>query len=620
MRRPTKSPALTTALALCALGGCGAAFNVEVKGATPPATAAATATAAVTAEARVVVSQVIGLTVRAAGQAGRAQTVHGGALAIESTAGIGPADVLGGDLEIDAGAVSGAPCNVRGGSLRLAGGAELQVTGGRVTLGEDREGRWVLSSGRVTAAARGDASATNHLGASAPAGAAANASASVNAAVTADGSATNGSVPTGNASVTNGAAGAVRPAALGAQGASPSATSTTATAMGGAAGAAAGATGAAAGATSGAAGATGGAAGAAGASVERVAACGGAHVIAGGRVTLNGLPPGDFTVVDGAVDFDDPELAPTAGGSSARRAVRPTERRTLRVRPGGTLLVSDRQGRRCRARVEGGEIVARTEGSNPSGRVVWQPTGGAVQVRVVATGGAGLTLTGDGLPETTVDFSPRVRAALDTLVAAATPGSAEAARLAAAVQVVLRQAESTEPAFYAIPVRGRSLVVMIDISYSMSDPDPNGAGFATTPSKLDVARAELVKVLASIPPNVTVNAIAFSSQVNRLWDGLRPMDDVALRAAIQWAAALRPADETHPLEAIDAAAVMSPEQIVFLSDGRPSSSDAVLRGLLARVEGLSARTRVDVVGFGADQDRTFLAALAARGRGTLRLR
>ena len=65
---------------------------------------------------------------------------------------------------------------------------------------------------------------------------------------------------------------------------------------------------------------------------------------------------------------------------------------------------------------------------------------------------------------------------------------------------------------------------------------------------------------------------------------------------------------------------MNPEQIVLLSDGRPSDSDAVLRSLLDRVGAISARTRVDVVGFGADQDRVFLGALAARGRGTLRLR
>jgi hypothetical protein len=147
-----------------------------------------------------------------------------------------------------------------------------------------------------------------------------------------------------------------------------------------------------------------------------------------------------------------------------------------------------------------------------------------------------------------------------------------------------------------------------------------GAGLAATPSKLDVARAELVKVLASVPSTVTVNVIAFSSRVHTLWSAPRAMDDNLLNEAIRWVAALRPQDETHPLEALQAAAAMQPDQIVLLSDGRPSDSDAVLQNVLGAVERMSTRSRVDVVGFGADQDRAFLTALASRGRGTLRLR
>lgn len=605
MRTRPSSPSF--AFLLLALQGCGASFMVQGKGtslavgANGEAVTATPATDSAAAQATVVVSQIAGLTLHAAGQSGRAQAVHGGAIAIEHAGAITASDIVGGDLEIDASAVEGAPSAVRGGTLRLAGGLELRVTGGRVTLGENREGQWVVSGGRVTTV---DPNAAVDVAAGA-AGAAVAPSAGV---------ATGGTV-----AVTGGGAVGAQGGAT-AAGGSPNVAAANGTAASGTAGGAAVAV---------AAGAGGAAAGGGsvpngrvtGVDVERVSACGGAHVIAGGEITITGVPQGDdLAVVDGSLEFDDPELAPAAPGRAARATVRATGRRALRVRAGGTLLVSNRHGRRWRVRVEGGEILARTEGSNPSGRVVWQPTGGEVRVTVVASGGDALALEGGGLPEATVDFSPRVRASLDALVASVTPGSREAGRLAAAVEVVLRQAESAEPSFYAIPVRGRSLVVMIDISYSMSDPDPNGAGFASVPTKLDVARAELVKVLASVPQNVTVDVVAFSSTVQRLWDAPRAMDEVSLRAAIQWAAALRPADETHPLEAIDAAAAMNPEQIVLLSDGRPSDSDAVLRSLLARVEAIAPRTRVDVVGFGADQDRVFLGALAARGRGTLRLR
>ncbi|MFO0602400.1 MAG: VWA domain-containing protein [Polyangiales bacterium] len=610
MRTRPSSPSL--ALLLLALQGCGASFMVQGKGASLAVGAngeAVTATpttdtAAAAAQATVVVSQIAGLTLHAAGQAGRAQAVHGGAIAIEHAGAITASDIVGGDLEIDASAVEGAPSAVRGGTLRLAGGLELRVTGGRVTLGENREGQWVVSGGRVTTV---DPNATVTVAAGA-AGSAAGATGTPSAGVPTGG--TVAVTATGGGSV-----GAQGGGIATAAGGSPNGATANNTVGGATVAVAAGAGGAAAGGGSVPNGRV------TGVDVERVSACGGAHVIAGGEITITGVPQGgDLAVVDGSLEFDDPELAPAAPGRGPRATVRATNRRALRVRAGGTLLVSNRHGRRWRVRVEGGEILARTEGSNPSGRVVWQPTGGEVRVTVVASGGDALALEGGGLPEATVDFSPRVRASLDALVASATPGSREAGRLAAAVEVVLRQAESAEPAFYAIPVRGRSLVVMVDISYSMSDPDPNGAGFASVPTKLDVARAELVKVLASVPQNVTVDVVAFSSTVQRLWDAPRAMDEISLRAAIQWAAALRPADETHPLEAIDAAAAMNPEQIVLLSDGRPSDSDAVLRSLLARVEAIAPRTRVDVVGFGADQDRVFLGALAARGRGTLRLR
>jgi hypothetical protein len=526
-------------------------------------------------------------------------------------------DIVGGELEIDASAVEGAPCEVRGGTIQLAGGIELRVTGGRVTLSTGREGQWIVSGGRVTtvdlsaqvaaspapstSGSSGDAIASPAAVPPNPSGPSTSPGAS-HSAVATQGAVTV-TTPTPAATVATPAPSAnahiaaapspsvsqVSPSTIGAPSPSNANLPTRATSV----------------------------------DVQRIQVPGGVHVVAGGAITITGtgLPQGeDLTVIDGSLEFDDPELATARTDRAARVVVRASPRRSLRVRAGGTLLVSNPHGRRWRVRVEGGELVARTEGSNPSGRVVWQPTGGEVRVTVLATGSDTLTLEGGGLPEATVDFSPRVRAALDAFIAAVPSGSREAGRLASAVQVVLRQAESAEPSFYTIPVRGRSLVVMIDISYSMSDPDPNGAGFAYVPTKLDVARAELVKVLASVPQDTVVNVIAFSSTVHRLWDAPRAMDDVSLRTAIQWTAALRPADETHPLEALNAAAAMNPEQIILLSDGRPSNSEAVLRSLLARVEEIAPRTRVDVVGFGADQDRIFLGALAARGRGTLRLR
>ena len=614
---------------LVSLQGCAAQF-VSTKGATVALGATVDAQAAASVEAQpaqptVVVAQIVGLRVHAAGQ-GAVQTVTGGAIAIERAGGIALSNVASGDLEIEAGAVEGEPSTVSGGTVTLESGVVLHVERGRVTLARNGN-RWIIGSGRLVVTG----------------------TAAANANATVAGASTQASATTANASTTN-ATVALPGAVAGAQGT-----------------AAAGAQGTAA-------------AGAVtmgrvqGVDVERITVDGGTQVVAGGEITLTGAPmAADLAIVEGAIDFEDADLStravtasgvgvggatrttiPTAQGggaaqgnstgggvglvtigaptatanagatatanTGARVQVRATARRTLRVRAGGIVVVSDRHGRRWRARVEGGELTARTDGTNPSGRVVWQPTGGELRITVLASGGDSLTVDSAGLPEATVELTPRVRGALSSLVGAVPADSREAARLAAAVEVVVRNAESAEPSFYAIPVRGRSPVVMVDVSYSMADADPQGSWFAASPSKLDVARAELVKVLASVPAGVRVNVVAFSSHVSTLWSASRTMDDASLAEAVRWVAALRPADETHPLEAMQAARALSPDQIVMLSDGRPSDSEAVLRALLAQVDAIAAQTRVDVVGFGADQDREFLGSLAAHGRGTLRLR
>lgn len=566
-----------------------ASVNVQGGVAVPGAPAAAVAPGAHTT----VVATITGLTVHAAGQAATSQSITGGAVTIEHAGQLGTTTVAGGELVIDANAVEGAPIPVTGGTIVLAGGARYSIGGGRITIQRNLQGDgWMIAGGRITTTEATTTTATT--------------------TTTTTTTTANGGVATASGAGVGGAPGTGVVVATATPASSTTTTTTTTTAS----------------RTT--------TTRVTGVDVGRIGIGDGAQVIAGGEIAVTGLPPGeDLVVVDGSVQVEGMTSTETTAATTRTSAstgpavilgtptarVHATPRRTLRVRTGGTLLVSNRHGRRWRVRVEGGEIQAGTEGTNPGGRTVWTPASGEIRVSIVGTGDDTMALQGgDSLPEARVQLTPRVLHALDTLLAAVPQGTRESARMAAAVQVAIRTAESTEPAFYAISIRGRSLVLMVDMSYSMSDPDPVGAGLAATPSKLDVARAELVKVLASVPASVTVNVIAFSSRVHTLWSAPRAMDDNLLNEAIRWVAALRPQDETHPLEALQAAAAMQPDQIVLLSDGRPSDSEAVLQNVLASVERMSARSRVDVVGFGADQDRAFLTALASRGRGTLRLR
>ncbi|MEZ4393920.1 MAG: VWA domain-containing protein [Polyangiales bacterium] len=355
--------------------------------------------------------------------------------------------------------------------------------------------------------------------------------------------------------------------------------------------------------------------------VVRVAVGGGADVLGGGTVRVDGAPDlRGLRVIDGRLD---PRGG--AGGLSARASGRASARVEV---GGGVLLLEDGRGRRWRCRVEGGSVVASTEGANPQGVAVWTPSDATLRVSVTVQGDMRLALTGDApsspLASSPVALSARVMGALDALILAAPEGSPESLRLASAVQVSIRQAESADPAVYAVPVVGRSVALLLDVSYSMRDLDPAAVWFElgpeARPTKLDVARAELVKVLASLPEGTSVNLIAFSTRARSIWSAPRTIDAASLDEAIRWLVALRPADETHPAEAIELAASMRPEQIVMISDGRPSGDAEDGRGLLGFVQGISSRTRLDVVGVGPDQDRDFLAALALSGHGSLRVR
>jgi hypothetical protein len=365
-------------------------------------------------------------------------------------------------------------------------------------------------------------------------------------------------------------------------------------------------------------------------------------VIAGGVITLDGAPVvhGGLIVIDGSIDLAGAPGATITRTTQTTITPRTIARSGVRVHAqgagsaqwrigGGVMVVADRAGHRWRLRVQGGDLAVRTEGANPEGRAVWVPTHGALRVEVTAMGDGRLALTGDA-PAVSVStggnvaLSQQTMSALTELISVVPPGSDDSLRIAAAVQVALREADRAEPSFYNVPIRGRSLVLVVDVSYSMREPDPRAVDLSIapglTPTKLDVARAELVKVLGSLPPDVAVNIVAFSSNVTPLWQNPRVMDGAALSEAIRWIGGLQPRDETEPVAALEAAASMQPDQIVLLSDGRPTDRDSIARAMLGLAEGVSSRMRLDVVGIGPDQDRTFLAALATRGRGELRLR
>ncbi len=219
----------------------------------------------------------------------------------------------------------------------------------------------------------------------------------------------------------------------------------------------------------------------------------------------------------------------------------------------------------------------------------------------------------------------RTLAALDRLLSLAPAGSRDAIRLASATEVTIRNAQSANPSLFATPIVGHSVVLVIDTSYSMRDRDPAATDASIDPTlpptKLDVAKAELVHMLASLAPGTLVNILAFSAETVTLWTAPRALDDDTLDEAIRWVSALAPGDVTDPLPALRAADAMHPDQVVFVTDGRPTDREVDDDALLALAAGIATRTaRLDIVGIGRDQDVSFLDRVAARGGGVARHR
>jgi len=306
---------------------------------------------------------------------------------------------------------------------------------------------------------------------------------------------------------------------------------------------------------------------------------------------------------------------------------------TTRAVHGGTLVLEAPDGSQWTVDIEGGDMDVVPEAGMAAGqspRVVARiriraarqtrlarnatPAAGAngnanVAVNVNANAGAAPTRHRRAL-------TPRERLALDTLlhVHVADPHGSQG--LSAAAQVVEETVEDGPPMFYQIPIVGRRLVIAVDVSYSMREPDPTAhANDGSVPSKLDMLRAQLAKLLGALPPDIAIDIVAFSSDVQVLWSTPRVLDEASLVEAVRWVANLRPMDETHPLVAVQRAIDMQSDQVIMLTDGRPTYADSEEPALMRVAGGLQSTIRLDAVGIGPDQNATFLDALARRGHG-----
>lgn len=237
----------------------------------------------------------------------------------------------------------------------------------------------------------------------------------------------------------------------------------------------------------------------------------------------------------------------------------------------------------------------------------------------VATGGcaAGLSLHAGGA----VAMAP-------TAIGPEHPGPAGGgARAGASVEVHI--------AFFGIPLDGADDVVFVlDRSGSMSGVatgfSGRAAGMSDTestlaslggtvanaaaghplPSKLEVAKHELLNAVARMPDGTRLDILFFDDEIDALSRGmvvLGPATRARVRAFIR---GIRPGGSTAAVPALDLAYRIGAARVVLLSDGLANTGGDG-GDLLARAQVQMRRgVRFDTVGIGLDQDGGLLQSLA----------
>lgn len=198
---------------------------------------------------------------------------------------------------------------------------------------------------------------------------------------------------------------------------------------------------------------------------------------------------------------------------------------------------------------------------------------------------------------------------------------------------------SVEVSFFGIPLAGsQDVVFVLDRSGSMGGVS---AGFAgqdvgmsktgaalaglgatlvnakakALPSKMDVAKDELIRTLAALPDGTRFTIIFFDDDLAAFAPHMVVLEPGSRAAAIEFVRRIRPGGSTAAVPALRLAYKAGAARVVLLSDGLANTGGGG-RELLAEARGeMRAGVRFDTVGLGIDQDAELLTRLAAESGG-----
>lgn len=150
---------------------------------------------------------------------------------------------------------------------------------------------------------------------------------------------------------------------------------------------------------------------------------------------------------------------------------------------------------------------------------------------------------------------------------------------------------------------------------SPPDGSPPASSPPAVPSKIDVARNELVDAIQRLPAGTAMNVIFFNSSVEAFAPGMFPLEEAGRDKLIGFVRDMTATGSTALVPAMRVAFLMNARRIVLLSDGLGNvggDSGTLLRD--AR-EAMRGSVRIDTIGLGREQDDELLQALARESGG-----
>jgi hypothetical protein len=132
-------------------------------------------------------------------------------------------------------------------------------------------------------------------------------------------------------------------------------------------------------------------------------------------------------------------------------------------------------------------------------------------------------------------------------------------------------------AYHDIPVVSNRIAFLVDRSGSMNEK----VGTDRKRTRLDEAKAQLVRVVEALPAEHRVNVVSYGSEVHPLWDALRPLDATNRADLVAAVRRFGMVGSTNIFDALEKAFVdQDVDTIYLLTDGEPSA------GRIKDVEGI----------------------------------